>query len=67
MFWKDDEKSRVRVCPYCNGTGRCRHCRGSGIHNYPGYGRPMTERPCGFCRGTGVCQHCRGRGVRWFL
>lgn len=52
-----------KECPNCNGTGRCRHCRGTGALGYPGYGdvRHYTS-PCNFCLRSGVCRRCGGRG-----
>lgn len=50
-----------RTCSDCNGTARCRSCKGSGKADYPGWGKP-GDRPCTWCQGSGVCQRCRGTG-----
>jgi hypothetical protein len=53
----------AKKCATCNGTCRCRECRGSGKFAYQGWGTP-SDKPCAFCRGTGVCQVCQGKGER---
>ncbi|MCD6156565.1 MAG: hypothetical protein J7J32_05950 [Candidatus Atribacteria bacterium] len=64
LVWDGSGNRGGRICRACNGTGRCHHCRGSGLKYYSGYGRPHTQDPCPWCHGTGVCRYCRGTGRR---
>lgn len=43
-------------CSSCYGTGRCKHCNGTGDYEY------STNGKCGVCRGTGRCAGCEGKG-----
>ena len=53
-----------KECPDCSGTGRCKHCRGTG--KYP-YG-VSSASPCPYCdrRGNGVCRRCHGEGKVYY-
>ncbi|MGC8777197.1 MAG: hypothetical protein ACP5Q4_00765 [Candidatus Caldatribacteriaceae bacterium] len=64
MPWDSSRNFGRRPCNDCNGTGRCHHCRGSGLKYYPGYGKPLLNEPCPWCYGTGVCRYCHGKGER---
>lgn len=46
-----------KPCPYCNGTGQCQTCLGTG-HTLV---YPCQDR-CWNCGGTGKCTHCAGQG-----
>jgi hypothetical protein len=48
-------------CPQCDGNGRCTWCRGSGRHQYPGFG-PLPKESCPICSGSGCCLRCSGSG-----
>lgn len=45
-----------KLCPECEGTGLCRHCKGTG--KIPGSGL------CTQCehKGNGRCHRCHGKG-----
>jgi len=49
-----DEYKKVR-CSECNGTGKCRYCRGTGRKSWGGV--------CNECYGTGNCPRCGGEGL----
>lgn len=43
------------TCSGCTGSGRCRHCNGSGyVNNY--------KSKCSLCHGSGRCASCHGKG-----
>ena len=46
-------------CKWCNGTGKCGVCLGSGKNPEKGHGNPVD---CPACKGTGVCNMCKGKG-----
>jgi len=46
----------METCPACNGSGKCRYCRGSGKNN--------DGTPCKVCLGTGKCQEVTPAGYR---
>lgn len=46
-----------KPCPYCQGTGQCQTCLGTG-HTLM---YPCQDR-CWNCSGTGKCTHCAGHG-----
>jgi hypothetical protein len=52
-----------RTCPDCNGTGRCKYCRGTGKLGWSGLVH-TTELKCSQCYGEGVCRTCGGTGLR---
>jgi hypothetical protein len=45
----------MRVCPTCNGRGRCTRCGGSGKTG-------IIPEICPTCRGVKVCITCKGKG-----
>ena len=46
-------------CDDCDGSGKCRHCEGTGtITNDP----PAYDSYCNPCDGSGTCNVCRGSG-----
>ena len=48
-------KKHEAQCQGCHGTGKCRHCGGTGyVNNY--------KSKCSLCHGTGRCQSCAGVG-----
>ena len=54
---------------YCQGSGICAICNGSGwMNNTIGTGKIRCtwcrNGKCGYCHGTGQCQHCHGTGRR---
>ena len=51
-----DDDDEAITCHSCHGSGRCKHCNGSGKYSYARDGR------CGVCRGTGRCAGCDGKG-----
>lgn len=51
----------METCPACNGSGKCRYCKGTGKNN--------DGTTCQVCLGTGNCQEktpagymCNGTG-----
>jgi len=78
LGWYQDQDSKLELgkparktdiglaldgCFECNGSCRCKHCKGTGKRDPrfeprgPGAPRPI---PCAWCRGTGVCHSCQG-------
>ena len=47
-------------CSQCNGTGRCRHCSGTGSFGYPGFGSEDERGDCNVCDGGNVDMGCDG-------
>lgn len=52
------------TCSDCNGTGICKHCKGTGKQTgssmYTGGDTMIYD--CPFCNSTGKCKGCYGRG-----
>ena len=44
--------SQAEKCPTCNGSGKCRFCRGVG---------KVDGRNCQICDGNGKCRSCKGK------
>ena len=53
-----------RTCPFCEGTGQCAKCAGTGTQVVR-KGRLGLKREvyCRACEGMGQCRLCRGTGV----
>jgi len=52
-----------RVCPFCDGSGRCSKCRGAGLRSVRRRWFSFEHlKACRVCEGTGTCQLCAGRG-----
>jgi hypothetical protein len=47
-------------CRYCNGSKKCRKCKGTGIIKEGIISK--KESPCGQCKQTGTCGFCKGTG-----
>ena len=44
-----------KPCIFCEGSGKCKHCKGTGY--YEGY-----SGGCPICKSSGKCIHCSGTG-----
>ena len=55
--------SGPRMDSYCNGTGRCQNCHGTGKAGWTGLTNAPGAGICPICVGTGVCRHCGGTGT----
>jgi hypothetical protein len=58
----DDDSPTTRgkliTCPICNGTGKCKPCKGTGtVWDRRG---PFITNNCEGCGGTGNCPRCHG-------
>jgi len=52
-------------CTSCNGTARCKQCKGTGILVIRDSVQQLTIRVRGqFCQSSGVCRICRGSGTQ---
>ena len=49
-------RGRMAICYFCNGSGRCAGCGGTGVQ--------ADGRTCALCGGDGRCQHCTGGVMR---
>ncbi len=45
-------------CTFCEGSGKCEECRGTGINPHLN----STEPKCPHCSGNGSCPECEGSG-----
>lgn len=57
--WNNDE-DEDNTCHYCNGTGYCSDCGGSGTEGYTD--DDGNDIPCSRCGGSGQCYFCGGSG-----
>ncbi len=49
-------------CPACQGTGKCRICKGTGFQTLTGLGEPRQVK-CMYCTDKrGACKTCQGKG-----
>jgi hypothetical protein len=46
---------RMDDCVFCEGTGKCEECKGTGT-------KPLSVTGCPNCSGTGKCPECEGIG-----
>jgi hypothetical protein len=67
------ENEEKKVCPGCQGSGKCLRCNGSGnvAQHAPSpiavlggevRGHAQSSRTCSKCYGSGMCDRCHGSG-----
>lgn len=57
-------QSPTKACPFCNGSGRCANCKGTGIRLVrKGWFSFERLKACKACTGTATCQLCVGKGT----
>jgi len=52
--------SHPPTCPFCQGSGLCHRCDGTGFIR----ARRAKPQPCHECNGSGKCDLCGGTGLR---
>jgi excinuclease UvrABC ATPase subunit len=53
------------TCPFCDGSGECAKCDGTGLRTiHKHWPLRDVEVPCRACQGSGVCDLCKGEGKR---
>lgn len=61
LFAYGVENITIKIpCIFCQKSGQCQACYGSGQIYWPGLG---CYQPCGMCAGNGKCTHCGGSKV----
>lgn len=61
LFADGVENITIKIpCIFCQKSGQCQACYGSGQIYWPGLG---CYQPCGMCAGNGKCTHCGGSKV----
>ena len=65
--YSSSESSSPRKCHYCNETGNCKNCKGTGqVYDWGTMSISTKEKyqhRCGVCNGSGKCGVCDGDGL----
>ena len=65
--YSSSESSSPRKCHYCNETGDCKNCKGTGkVYDWGTMSiasKEKYEHRCGVCNGSGKCGVCDGDGL----
>ena len=57
-----DDSRAGPACLFCQGSGKCGKCEGTGVRTIERWFPRMGEIQCIACAGSGKCQLCSGKG-----